>query len=91
MCLAAKCGIHKQCSEIIYLPNRGWLGTVHFVRGDIGSFRYFIVGNVVDGFVGIERDMSAEIATGEENLVWEYKIMDPKECKKEVVYRDRSI
>jgi hypothetical protein len=68
------------------------LGTVHFVRGDIGSFRYFIVGNVVDGFAGIERDMSAEIATdSEDKLVWEYKIMDPKECKKEVVYRDRSI
>jgi hypothetical protein len=50
------------------------------------------VGNVVDGFVGIERDMSAEIATDElGKVVWKYKIMEPKECRKEVVYRDRSI
>jgi hypothetical protein len=68
------------------------LQDVHFVRGDIGSFRFFIVGNVVDGFVGIERDMSAEIATDElGKVVWKYKIMEPKECRKEVVYRDISI
>lgn len=57
------------------------LSIVHFVRGSPGTFRYFIVGKAVDGFVGIERDMSAEIATNESGKgVWKYKIMDPKEC-----------
>jgi len=68
------------------------LSYVHLVRGVIGKFRYFIVGNVVDGFVGIERDMSAEVKIDEPgNVVWQYTLMDPKECRKEVINRDRSI
>ena len=46
-----------------------------------GALRYFIVGNTVDGYFGLERevDMPKESGKGE---TWEHKLMDNRDCRR---------
>lgn len=48
------------------------------------SLRYFVVGNRVDGYQGIERDMGVPFqrAVEDDRLIWAYNIMTAEECAK---------
>jgi len=57
----------------------------------VEKFRYFIVGNCIDGYAGIERDLSAEIDTEEVGrAIWKYEVMDAEACRKQVTKRQYS-
>ena len=51
--------------------------------GKLGTIQYFIVGNDVDGYCGIERDLSREIKMDEwERPIWKYIVMDSRESRR---------
>ena len=57
----------------------------------VGAIRYFIVGNNVDGYCGIERDDTCEIEIDEfDRPVWRYIIMEPRMCKRIIIERIES-
>jgi hypothetical protein len=47
-----------------------------------GALRYFIVGNHVDGYQGIERDMNVFLRENEaRDTYWPYRLLDDENCK----------
>lgn len=56
--------------------------------GKLGTIQYFIVGNDVDGYCGIERDLSCEIKMDEwERPIWKYIVVDSRESRRIITER----
>jgi hypothetical protein len=58
------------------------LGTAERPQGDTGALRYLIVGNSIDGYCGIERDIDVPITVKEVGVVhWAYSILESEQCR----------
>ena len=54
----------------------------------IGEFRYFIIGNTIDGYCGVERDMLMGSWTDQSGRIhWAYKELEIETCKRVLLER----
>lgn len=59
------------------------MSIVHSLERRHGALRYLIVGNRVDGYQGIERDMDVLLREDEMGgTCWEYSLVDNDKCKR---------
>ena len=64
------------------------LNQSYLLLGKVGTLRYFVVGNNVDGYSGIERCFSSEIEFDEIGRpTWRYHFMNGRECKEVILER----
>ena len=55
--------------------------TVQRLEGRPGALRYLIVGNTVDGYFGLEREVGIPRESGQGNT-WEHKTIDDRDCRR---------
>src|SRR5947207_1208927 len=64
-------------------PTRRLMSIARILEYRPGALRYFIVGNRVDGYQGIERAMDVFLRENEmEETCWEYSLLDQDKCKR---------
>jgi hypothetical protein len=71
------------------LAPRLLLQTSQRLEGNIGNFRFMIVGNATDGYQGIEREMEPRLNEREDNR-WFYKMLSHRECIQELCSRSHG-
>jgi hypothetical protein len=53
------------------------------LEGRPGALRYFVVGNRVNGYQGIERNMNVFLRENDMgDMCWEYRFMEEDHCKR---------
>ena len=61
----------------------------HRHLGKVGGLRYFIVGNAVDGYVGVEGYPSYDEET--RRWIWRCDVMDVNDCKQVIFERTECL
>jgi hypothetical protein len=61
----------------------------HRLLGKVGGLRYFIVGNAVDGYVGVEGYPSNDEENG--RWIWRCDVMEAKDCKQVILERTECL
>jgi hypothetical protein len=70
-------------SSVWKLASKHLLRTAQRLEGEPGALRYLIVGNSIDGYCGIERDMDVPLTVNGVGVIhWSYSVLESEQCRK---------